>query len=294
VVVEFWYPTTENNVPLDPTEDSVWIHPKEMRDVSISTTKTTYPLILMSHGHRGDRRERTWLVEPLVRQGFVVASVEHYGSAWNQYDPLASFRFWDRAKDISFALTSILQDPHIEGRIHTEKIGFIGYSMGGMTGLALAGAEARYAREIAIAQQQQVGEVPLEALDKIDFSEAEKNYQDARIKSILLLCPATFVYGPETLKRIKTPIGLVVSIDDEILPHKEHASKLLKYITPKKLKLMRNKTSHYAFLNKMTDRGYQLLQKASATPSAQNWGNVHKEVATFTIKFFQETLESSD
>lgn len=293
ILVEFWYPTDESNVDYELTEDSVWIHPKEARDVTLSTKKSSYPLILMSHGHRGDRRERTWLADALVREGYIVASVEHYGNAWHQYNPLSGFCFWDRAKDISFTITRLLEEPELKNQIDAQRIGFVGYSMGGMTGLALAGAEAKYAKEIATAQQNLAGEISIESFNELDFSDAEKNYQEPRIRSILLICPATFAYFPETLKQIKTPIGLIASVDDEVLPHKDHAYKIIQNLTPFKLKLLKNKTSHYAFLNRMTEKGRTLLEKA-VNPKALNWAPIHKDATRFAITFFKETLQPVD
>jgi len=288
VTVEFWYPTDEAVSSYEQEEEAVWIHPKEARDVSISEEISSYPLILMSHGNRGDRRERTWLVDSLVRQGFVVASVEHFGNAWYQYDPLSSLFFWDRAKDISFALTTLLEEASIKNRISQSRIGFIGYSMGGMTGLALAGAVAKNAKETA--KQESNNRIPDQILDQIDFSQAEKNYRDPRIRAMLLICPAAFAYLPENLKKIKIPVGVIASLDDEVLPHKEHAHKVIKYVIPRRVKLLRNKTSHYAFLNRMTEKGYHLLQKTVSKSSSDTWGPIHREATAFTLKFFQETL----
>lgn len=290
VIVELWYPTDEQNTLQDHIEDSVWIHPKEARDVSISEKKKKYPLILMSHGHRGDRRERTWLVDALVRQGYMIASVEHHGNAWYQYNPLASFCFWDRAKDISFTLTCLLNNIEFQEHIDHQKIGFVGYSMGGMTGLALAGAEAKYAKEIAKMQLKHAGDVSQESFNELDFTDAEKNYFEPRIRSILLICPASFAYQPDALKNIKTPIGLIASLDDEVLPHNEHAEKIIQNTNPLKLKLLTNKTSHYAFLNRMTEKGYAILQKAVGNPSGINWTPIHKDATEFAITFFKETL----
>jgi predicted dienelactone hydrolase len=290
VIVEFWYPTDEQNITHDRTDDSVWIHPKEARDVTISEMKKKYPLILMSHGHRGDRRERTWLSDALVRQGYIVASVEHHGNAWYQYNPLSGFCFWDRAKDISFTLTCLLDNSEYKDHIDHQKIGFVGYSMGGMTGLALAGAEAKYAKEIATMQLKLAGEISQESFNELDFSDAEKSYLEPRIRSILLICPASFAYQPDALKKIKTPIGLIASLDDEVLPHQDHANKIIQNITPFKLKLLKNKTSHYAFLNRMTEKGYKILQKAVGNPSVINWAPIHKDATQFAITFFKETL----
>lgn len=89
----------------------------------------------MSHGHRGDRRERSWLAEHLAKNGFLVAAVEHYGNTFSNYNPLISIRFWERPVDVSFSIDQLLADPFLKNRIDAARIGFVGYSMGGMTGL---------------------------------------------------------------------------------------------------------------------------------------------------------------
>lgn len=292
VVIELWYPTNRSGISLDAPTDIVWIHPKEARNVPLLERDSPYPLIVMSHGHRGDRRERSWLADLLVRQGYVVAAVEHFGNTWNEYNPLVSLRFWERAKDVSFALDRLFDEPFLEGAIDANRVGFVGYSLGGMTGLALAGAQAKNAREIVLYQQGQIKEVSPEAIAAIDFSEADKDYKEPRIRSMLLLCPAIFIYPPESLSQIKIPIGLVAAINDEVLPHKEHAYQIIKHLVPYKLKVMRKEISHYAFLNRITEAGHKILQKAvrSDPPSCDRTA-LHSEVGAFCIEFFKETLK---
>lgn len=292
VVIELWYPTDRKGISLDEPTDIVWIHPKEARNVPIMDLRSLYPLIVMSHGHRGDRRERSWLADLLVRQGFIVASVEHFGNTWNQYNPLVSLRFWERAKDVSFALDQLFKEPFLKGHIDTKRIGFVGYSLGGMTGLALAGAQARNTREVALRQQSYLKELTQEAVEQIDFSEADKNYLEPRIRSMLLICPAIFIYPPESLKEIKIPIGLVAAINDEVLPYKEHAYQIIKHLVPYRLKMMRKEISHYAFLNRITEAGRKILQKAIQNdPPSCDRITLHREVGTFSIEFFKDTLK---
>lgn len=290
VLVEFWYPTDRVET-LDRPRDTVWIHPKETRDAPISKIASRYPLILMSHGHRGDRRERSWLADILVRNGFLVASIEHYGNTWNHYSPLISARFWERAKDISFALDQLLKEVNLKDQIDASRIGFVGYSLGGMTGLALAGAQARNTKELFM-KHEQAKEFTQAQIDQIDFAEADKDYKEPRIQSMLLICPAIFVYSSETLKQIKIPIGLVAAINDEVLPHKDHAYKIIKHIVPYRLKIMRKEISHYTFLNRITETGQELLKKGiKDDPPCCDRGSIFQEVGSFAIDFFRETLK---
>jgi len=295
VVVELWYPTDRSSVAFDEPMDKVWIHPQETRNTPIKAAQSSYPLILMSHGHRGDRRERSWLADILVKQGSIVAAVEHFGNTWNQYIPLISLRFWERAKDVSFALDRLLEEPLLQGRIDSGRIGFVGYSLGGMTGLALAGAQAKNTREIVIRQQENMKELTRAAIDQVDFSEADKSYFEPRIRSMFLICPATFVYPPESLSQVKIPIGLVAAINDEVLPHQEHAYQIIKHLVPYKLKVMRKEISHYAFLNRITEFGRKHLQKAiQSDPPCCDRASIHREVGAFAIEFFQETLQKNE
>lgn len=288
VVVEIWYPTDRTG-PLDLPEDPVWIHPEEVRDVPLVCGK--YPLILMSHGHGGDRRDRSWLVEYLVKNGFIVASVEHYGNSWRSYNPLMTLHFWERAKDISFAISELLKDPLFKKQIHSNQIGFIGYSLGGMTGLALGGAKAQNVKEIVVQYLEKFHEIDLDLVETIDFSEAHGSFTDRRIKALALLSPATFIFPPDSFKKIKVPVALVASEGDEVLPFKDHALKLIEYLRPVKLKLFRDKISHYVFLNRVSDVGRNLVRQDIQTETIQTDRlKIHKEVGDFITSFFKEHL----
>ncbi len=291
VLVEVWYPTEESG-PIDPPEDPVWIHPQEIRDVPIAGGK--YPLILMSHGHGGDRRDRSWLVEYLVKNGFIVASVEHYGNSWRSYNPRLTLRFWERARDISFAISQLIKDPLLKKQIDPQKIGFIGYSLGGMTGLALGGAKAQNVKEIAVQylkKYKEINQINLEMVEKTDFTEAHGSFADPRIKALALLSPAAFGMTPESFRKIKVPVALVAAEEDEVLPHQEHALKIVEYLKPAKLKLFRDQVSHYVFLNRVSDVGKSLLRPDIQTESIQTDRlKVHEEVGHFLAAFFKEHL----
>lgn len=291
VLVEIWYPTSQSG-PIDHPEDPVWEHPKEIRDVPIADGK--YPLILMSHGHGGDRRDRSWLVEYLVKNGFIVASVEHYGNSWRSYNPVLTLRFWERAKDISFAISSLVKDAMLKKHVDSSRIGFVGYSLGGMTGLALGGAKVHNIKQIAVEylkKYKEFDKINLELVENTDFSEAHGNFEDRRIKALALLSPAAFAIPSESLRKIKVPMALVASEEDEILPHEDHALKIVESVRPTRLKLFKDKVSHYVFLNRVSDVGKSLLRPDIQTEKIQtDRVKVHEEVGRFLTEFFKEHL----
>lgn len=255
VVVELWYAPDSNAAP---SGDSLFFREGKR------------PLILMSHGHRGWRGESQWLAERLAKKGYLVASLDHYGDMRSHFDALISLRFWERPMDFKFLLDTLEQDASLNEAIDFTRVGFIGYSLGGMTGLSLAGAVANDAKK-AVAK---LGGHPLaqNLSDRFDFARVEQSYKDARIKAMLLLCPAAFFYSPEALRQIKIPIGLIVSVDDEVLPFEDHAAPLIQNIFPSKLKVYRKNVSHYAFKD----------------PARLN--ALHREVGLFAEEFFGESI----
>jgi predicted dienelactone hydrolase len=286
VIVEVWYPAlTLGEEPLKETaQEDLWIHPREIRDTPI-LSEGLHPLILMSHGYGGDRRDRSWLVQPLTKAGFVVASVEHYGNSRTTFDPALTLKFWDRPQDVSFALDNLLQEPFLQGKLETTKIGFIGYSLGGMTGLALAGGIPDRIEEAFAKNQKLMGDIPVKVLEKVNFSEAHQSFKDPRIRAILLLAPANFIYTSKALREIEVPVALVASIHDETLPHKEHAYPIIQNTIPRKLKVFRDKVTHSAFLNRMSSLGKKRI-KTRATNADR--AVVHEQVKMFAAEFFTE------
>lgn len=292
VIVEFWHPT-EQEGPIDLPQDIGWVHPEEIRNVSIADGK--HPLIIMSHGNGGERRDSSWLAEHLVKQGYIVASVEHYGNSYSTYNAGSSLRFWDRSLDISFALDRLLEEPFLENKIDRERVGFIGYSLGGMTGLSLAGATAKNVEEVARQLQKVRKEISAELVEQADFSEAYKDLADTRIKAIALIFPATFVYPAEGLKSIKTPVAMIASEGDEVLPFKDHAMKLITEKVPAKFKILKEKISHYVPLNRVSEQGKQIISKEVQTEIIQEHRlKFHKEIALFVSDFFEEELEEKN
>lgn len=285
VMVEIWYPTSTVETHSDGTpQEDLWIHPKEIRDAPL-LLEGKAPLILMSHGYGGDRRDRSWLAEPLVKAGWIVASVEHYGNSRTTFDHGLTLKFWDRPRDVSFALDNLLKEPFLQEKLDTTKIGFVGYSLGGMTGLALAGGVPDRIEEAFAENQKLMQDIPAQALQKVDFSEANRSFKDPRIGALVLLAPANFIYTPKALQQIQVPVALVSSIHDETLPHKEHAYPIIQNVVPRKLKVFREKVTHSAFLNRMSPLG---KKKIKTRASNADRAAVHEQVKAFATEFFAE------
>lgn len=100
------------------------------------------PLVVLSHGTGGAAAQLSWLAEHLASNGYLVAAVNHHGNtaAEGAYAPEGFMLWWERALDVSDVIDKLLGDPRLGPRIDTSRIGVAGFSLGGYTVLATAGA----------------------------------------------------------------------------------------------------------------------------------------------------------
>jgi predicted dienelactone hydrolase len=100
------------------------------------------PVILFSHGFGGTARMMGWFTTNLARAGFVVVAVDHPGN--NGLDKMTApgaVMFWDRPDDLKVALAAVKSDPELAAHTDMRRVGVAGFSAGGFTAMAAAGAQ---------------------------------------------------------------------------------------------------------------------------------------------------------
>jgi len=293
IVTEIWYPID----PDMPAQASAgfWLRCDEARDAPLSDKKLKYPLIVMSHGSGGDRFNISWLAEVLAANGYIVAAMDHYGNTWNNKIPEYYLRPWERPLDVSFVLDQVLTSSHFKDHIDQDKIGFAGYSLGGATGIWIAGAEIA---QLDSAQFQEncirdLGDVvPLETIQRTDFSPAIGSYLDKRISAMFVMAPALgWLFEEHSLKRIEIPIFIVASEDDHVVPIENNAKIFAKRLAHAFLKIIPGEASHYVFLNQATVVGKRFLEPKYCIDAASiDRKKIHVEISRNSVLFFDEHL----
>ena len=85
---------------------------KIVRDATLASVGTPFPLVVMSPGASGSAPSYSWLAEYLARHGVIVLGVSHYGESWlygaDTVEPGAVMRLWVGSADCSVALTQLL------------------------------------------------------------------------------------------------------------------------------------------------------------------------------------------
>jgi len=142
--VTIWYPAAANAVeePLDigPPNQPLFRPGKAAQDAGFLDDRAR-PVILLSHGFGGTARIMAWFGIALAREGYVVVAVDHPGNnGRDQMTVAGATLFWERPGDLRAALTRVKADPAIAPPLDLARLGVSGFSAGGFTGLAAAGA----------------------------------------------------------------------------------------------------------------------------------------------------------
>ena len=191
------------------------------------------PIIVFSHGLGSVRTDMRYLAEHLASHGYVVAALEHPGSNEThvkkalalQAPLLAAEEFLNRPKDISFVLDQLKTLNQtagtLQGKLASERVMVVGYSLGGATALSIAGAEL----QLTQLKQRCPGNVLALSLGEnaqcFAKSLPEDRYQlrDSRVKAAIAFSPTTsLLFGETGLTNVAVPILVGASSADKTTP----------------------------------------------------------------------------
>ncbi|MBD2530993.1 alpha/beta hydrolase [Nostoc flagelliforme FACHB-838] len=204
-------------------------------DIYSSTAATAdKPVIVFSHGFGSVRTDLRYLAEHLASHGYVVAALEHPGS--NEANTNSALQgktrvmkpqeFLYRPQDISFLLDELEKlnqtaNHPLRGKLATNKAMVIGYSLGGSTALALAGAELQLERLKQRCKENLTILSLGENIQCIAQQLPENSYQlrDTRIKQVIALNPTTsLIFGETGLTKVQVPTLVLAGSADKTTP----------------------------------------------------------------------------
>ncbi|MGP1395587.1 MAG: alpha/beta hydrolase family protein [Inquilinaceae bacterium] len=176
-----------------------------------------HPLVIISHGSGGNIQNLGWLADGLVRHGAMVLGVNHPGTTSGDSSPRRTVRHWERPMDIDAALTEILNDSTFAPLIDEERISVVGFSLGGLTALSIAGARMNKESYVAYCQRYGVqahdclflekGGVDLGAVPTVDF---ERDLRDRRVSKAVAVDPGfTHGFTDEGLSGVEASVQLI-------------------------------------------------------------------------------------
>ncbi|MFS0693823.1 alpha/beta hydrolase family protein [Streptomyces nitrosporeus] len=200
------------------------------------------PLVVVSHGTGGSGSGMEWLARPLRGAGFRVAALDHHGNNFvDGYEPEGFLHVWERPRDVTFALDTLARERPL------GPVGVAGFSLGGYTAAALAGArvDPRIMRAV-LTGAVPVPEIPefpgvLEALRKkyppdgasrgVPDTAAAADLTDPRVRAVFQVAPAAggFV-TPESLAAVRIPVDIRWGGADTVTPFETDTAPYLRHI----------------------------------------------------------------
>jgi predicted dienelactone hydrolase len=196
------------------------------------TTQSQIPVIIISNGLGAGRDRFEQLAHHLASYGFAVVIPDHPGSnAQRQKEFYQGYykegfdatEYINRPLDISYILDKLekLNSSQFHNQLNLQRVGIFGYSFGGTTALALAGAPINFEQldqdceehksiiNISIVHQCRALELPRKTY----------NLKDNRIKAAYVFVPfGKSLYGQAGISQIDIPIFWQASDEDLITP----------------------------------------------------------------------------
>lgn len=226
LMVEVWYPAvlaahqepggsytaTTRNLSITAT-----LHGKAVRDVAPLDGVAPMPLLIISHGYPGNRYLMTQLAENMASKGYVVAAIDHRDSTYTDqttiwstlyHRPLDQVFVIDKLSELSMSNKSFLNQ-----LVNINRVGVVGYSMGGYGLLVNLGAGYNDAT-VAAAEG-----IPTEIAARHSASNPDfDGQQDPRIKAGFAIAPCCMnrgMWNSADLQKITTPLFLLAGSADD-------------------------------------------------------------------------------
>jgi predicted dienelactone hydrolase len=309
VRITVWYPAAEGAVErsldLGPAGQPLFYVGSAAPDAPFADARRR-PVILFSHGFGGTARMMAWFTTVMAQQGYIVIAVDHPGN--NGLDKMTiagGTMFWDRPGDLAAALETVKADPAIGPHLDIKRLGVAGFSAGGFTALAAAGArvDMKHFTDFCAAHPDDGVCKPqlefpvtidkaMEALKEPDLAAEVKHVGDDHsirgVRAAFAIAPAIVqAFDPASLTAMNTPVAIILGDADPIAPPHTNGGVAARAIPRAQLKALPG-VGHYDFLSTCSPMARQAVPmcKNIAVPQGQS----HFEALQMALNFFGATL----
>ncbi|MGD9807001.1 MAG: alpha/beta hydrolase family protein [Deferribacterales bacterium] len=283
-----WYPSAEAEVK---ESEAKRVFKGFYAEKNSKITAVNAPLVVMLHGTGGNKTNQGWLAQALAENGAVVIAADHPKSSVKEAGAMPEI--WLQAQDASFLIDSILLSEYSQ-YIDSNKIYALGFSLGGYSALALAGAEVNMRRYIDFCSEESTKACAnmapiLKKMPDTYFETASKSYADRRIKKVTAIAPA-FVgtMSNESLASINIPVMVLAAGQDlNIDPDLEY-EQIYDGQYPNIAYDEVYEADHYAFIQECKDGAVEKMGRMAflcREPVKQSRAESHKEALSKIIPF---------
>ena len=260
-----------------------------------------YPVIVISHGAGGNAGQFGWIASRLAEAGYVVVLPNHPGSTSGNASALEAVRIWERPQDISAVLDAITAEAEAYPYMDLERVGVLGFSAGGYTALALAGARVDPDRLAAFCDNGGRGMSDCDFfarfgvdLHALDLQPAAQDLRDPRVRFAVVIDPGIVeTLTSHSLARIDIPM-LVLNLGDERrVPVPVHARSMSETVPEAEYRIIPD-AAHFSFLAECKPRGAKILaDEGEPDPLCEDAGGrsraeIHAELTDVIGRFLND------
>jgi predicted dienelactone hydrolase len=307
--ITVWYPAADGadelSLDLGPPGKPLFLVGSAAPDAPFVDTKRR-PVILFSHGFGGTARMMGWFTTSLARAGFVVVAVDHPGD--NGLDKMTApgaVMYWDRPDDLKVALAAARADPEIGAHMDLRRVGVAGFSAGGFTALAAAGAQVdpdhlaafckghpddgvcRPQKEFPLTLED--GAKTLEAPElKTEVAHARDDHTIPEVRAAFAMAPAIVqAFDPASFSAMRAPVAILLGDADPVAPPHTNGGVAARAIPGAELKVLPG-VGHYDFLSTCTQAGMVAVPLCQDLRAAQD--RTHQAALQMAFGFFARNL----
>lgn len=272
-------------------------------DAPLAMAPGARPVVLLSHGTGGTATGFGWLGIRLAARGYLAVGVDHHGNTANEpYRAEGFMAWWERARDLSVALDRLAADPLFGPATDFGRVFAAGFSLGGYTVLALAGAITDVRRFDAHATSVGLTGVPefpdliaraaslreTSATYRTALARHGESHREPRVRAVFAIAPAPTVRGftDESLAALHLPVDMLVGDADPIAPAESCARWLAARLPDARLTVTGPDVGHYVYLPEGLPVGKLFDATLFADPPGIDRRRLHDEAAALALQAF--------
>ncbi|MEM8838379.1 MAG: alpha/beta fold hydrolase [Pseudomonadota bacterium] len=296
-----WYPADEP-LSIEPPPESFFA----LGDVALNApVKETgrLPVVLLSHGTGGTAESLGWLARFLANEGYVVLAANHHGNTGLEpYRAEGFLCWWERAADLSLLLSALDEDSIFKGRLDRDDVSAVGFSLGGYTVLALAGARTFMEtfqawqkgcgiEETGPKEFPDVGNNVPELLKTSDafrqsWERQSDDYRDQRVRAVVAIAaaPPVRAFSRKSVAEIACPVTLLTGGADQEAPTLHCADWLTAQNSAFKHYDLGDHVGHYTFLEFPSDRSLIGREEIFTDHKSVQRRDIHQRAADLVLR----------
>ncbi|CAI9006810.1 Dienelactone hydrolase [Pseudomonas chlororaphis] len=304
-----WYPSATTAATQMIGDDVVFVGAPAVRDAPPAAGK--HPLLVLSHGYRGNWSNQIWLASALAHRGYIVAALNHPGTTTHDLSPQAAAQLWQRPVDLRRVIDRVTTQPEKFGSVANGRIAVVGHSLGGWTALEIAGARFdpdRFAQECK-AHPQLSSCTNYGKIKPVSTSESKAalaaDLRDKRVTAVVAL-DLGFSRGltDESLAALPVPaLVIAAGAPSHDLPAELESANLAKRLPSASSRYVEiSDASHFSFLSVCKPGAEVMLEEdvpgdgiiCRDGDSARPREVIQQQVAALIAEFLQSSIDKED